>query len=51
MEFFSKTKFVIPTDSNENGSNQQELNVYGNSEAYVPTVSVTEVFGSDNTPF
>ncbi|WP_158963446.1 hypothetical protein [Myroides fluvii] len=45
-----KTKFIDPTDSNENGSNQQETNVYGNPGEYVPTVSVVEAFG-DDTPF
>ncbi|WHT38981.1 hypothetical protein QNH98_18815 [Myroides sp. mNGS23_01] len=46
-----KTKFINPTDSNENISNQQEANVYGNASEYVPTVSASEAFGDDNTPF
>ncbi|MEC4083545.1 replicative DNA helicase [Myroides odoratimimus] len=39
-----KTKFVDPTDSNENGSTYQEESVYSNA-SYVPTASVTEAFG------
>lgn len=46
-----KTKFIDPTDSNENGSNQQEMNVYGNPSEYVPTVSAAEAFGDDDTLF
>ncbi|WP_353161056.1 DnaB-like helicase C-terminal domain-containing protein [Myroides odoratus] len=47
-----KTKFIDPTDSNENGSNQQESNVYSNPNEYVPTVSAADAFGNDDdTPF
>ncbi|MGQ8868569.1 hypothetical protein [Myroides sp. TSA_177.3] len=46
-----KTKFIAPTDSNENGSNQQKANVYSNPSEYVPMVSPAEAFGDDDTPF
>jgi len=46
-----KTKFINPTDSNENVSNQQEANVYGNPSDNVPTVIATDAFGDDDISF
>lgn len=43
-----KTKFIDPTDVNENGSTQQEDSVYSNA-SYVPTVSIEDAF--DGSPF
>lgn len=46
-----KTKFVDPTDSRENGSQQQESDVYSNANTYVPTVSAAEAFGDSEVVF
>ena len=45
------TTFINPTDRNENGSNQQELNLYGYVEAYIPAINAVDAFKRDNTPF
>lgn len=45
-----KTKFIDPTDVNENGSTQQEDSVYSNA-SYVPTASAAEAFGDSEVVF